>query len=97
LRHDLPLLTVPRLPPPGRQGYIPNMNERVKHIADQARQLTQEELAELMDTLADMAEEDSGPIDPALAAECERRWEAYEHGEVKSYSWEEVKAQLRKL
>jgi putative addiction module component (TIGR02574 family) len=84
------------LPPPAQRLYIPYMNERVKHIAEQARKLTQQELAELMDALADMAEEDPGEIDPELLEECDRRWEAYERGEVKTYSWEEVKARIWK-
>ncbi len=73
------------------------MNERVRHIAEQAQQLTPEELAELLDTLADMAGAQDYEIDPELLEECERRWQAYERGEMKSYTWEEVKAQLRKL
>lgn len=71
------------------------MNERVRQIAEQARLLTPEEQAELLDVLADMV--DTYEIDPELLEECERRWQAYERGEMKSYTWEEVKAQLRKL
>ena len=72
------------------------MNERVRHIAEQARQLTPEELAELLDALADMAGAQDYEIDPELLEECERRWQAYERGEMKSYSWEEVKARIWK-
>jgi putative addiction module component (TIGR02574 family) len=73
------------------------MNERVKHIAEQARKLTPEEQADLLGVLTDMVEGEAYEIDPELLEECERRWEAYERGEVKAYTWEEVKAQLRKL
>jgi putative addiction module component (TIGR02574 family) len=72
------------------------MNERVKHIADQARQLTPDERADLLGILSDMVEREAYEIDPELLEECERRWEAYEHGEVKAYTWEEVKARIWK-
>jgi hypothetical protein len=42
--------------------------------------------------MADQAQDHD--IDPALLEERKRRWEAYERGEIKSYSWEEVRAQL---
>ena len=72
------------------------MNERVKHIAEQARQLTPEEQADLLGILTDMVEGETNKIDPELLEECERRWEAYERGEMKAYTWEEVKARIRK-
>ena len=72
------------------------MNERVKHIAEQARQLTPDERADLLGILSDMVEGEAYEIDPELLEECERRWEAYERGEVKAYTWEEVKARIWK-
>jgi len=73
------------------------MNERVKQIAEQARQLTGEEQAELVDELLAMMHEPSPEWEKAWADEAERRWQAFKRGEMKSYSWEEVKEQLRKL
>jgi putative addiction module component (TIGR02574 family) len=73
------------------------MNERVKQIADQARQLTADEQAEPVDELLAMMHEPSLEWEKAWAEEAERRWKAYERGEMKSYSWKEVKDQLRKL
>jgi putative addiction module component (TIGR02574 family) len=73
------------------------MNERLRHIAEQVRQLTPDEQAELFDTLAGLVEPEAYEVDPELLEECERRWQAYERGEMKAYTWEEVKAQLRKL
>jgi putative addiction module component (TIGR02574 family) len=72
------------------------MNERVRHIADQARKLTPEERAELLDALSEMVEDEVFEPSAELLEECERRWQAYERGEVKSYSWEEVRARIWK-
>ncbi len=76
------------------------MNERLKHIADQARQLTPEEQAELMNQL-DAMRQDQHEMDPMyraeLLAECERRWKRYKSGESKFYSWEEIRAELDTL
>lgn len=73
------------------------MNERVKKLTEEARRLTTEEQAELLDALAAMVHADDREIDPALLEECERRWERYKRGETRLYTWEEVKEQLRKL
>jgi putative addiction module component (TIGR02574 family) len=72
------------------------MNDRVKQLFDQAQQLSPEEQAELLDLLLAVAPEPGPAWEKAWAEECERRWQAYQRGDVKSYSWEEVKAQLRK-
>jgi putative addiction module component (TIGR02574 family) len=72
------------------------MNERVRHIARQARNLTPDERADLLGLLSDMVEGEAYEIGPELLEECERRWEAYERGEVKAYAWEEVKARIWK-
>ncbi|MGO9173316.1 MAG: addiction module protein [Rhodomicrobium sp.] len=69
----------------------------MKKLTEEARRLTPEEQAELLDALTAMVHADDHEIDPALLEECERRWQAYRRGEMKSYSWEEVKAELRKL
>jgi putative addiction module component (TIGR02574 family) len=73
------------------------MNERVRQIADQARRLSPDEQAELVDELlAMMRGEPQLVVDKALLEECERRWQVYKRGEMKSYSWEEVKARVWK-
>jgi putative addiction module component (TIGR02574 family) len=74
------------------------MNERVKQIADQARRLSPDEQAELVDELLAMMHAEPEPVmDKALLEECERRWQAYKRGETRLYTWEEVRARLRKL
>ena len=79
-----------------RKAHIHLMNERVKKLTDEARRLTPEEQAELLDALAAMVHAEDQEIDPALLEECERRWERYKRGETKSYTWEEVKARIWK-
>lgn len=86
-------MTLPTAP---RGAHSDCMNERVKKLTEEARQLTPEEQAELLDALTAMLHEDDHEIDPALLEECERRWERYKRGETKSYSWEEVKARIWK-
>jgi len=86
------------LPIAHRRAHNRIMNERVKQIADQARRLSADEQVELMDELLAMMHDGPAPVlDKALLEECERRWDAYKRGETKSYTWDEVKAQLRKL
>ncbi len=87
---------LPRLPNPARLAHNADMNERVKHLAEQARGLSPDEQAELLGILADMVDAEVYEVDPALLEECERRWQAYERGEMKSYTWEEVKARIWK-
>jgi putative addiction module component (TIGR02574 family) len=72
------------------------MNDRVRQLYDQAQQLSPEEQAELLEVLIASAPEPTAGWDKAWAEECERRWQAHERGETKSFSWEEVKAQFRK-
>jgi putative addiction module component (TIGR02574 family) len=68
------------------------MNERVRLLSEEAAKLTPEERLELVErinlTLLDRQEE----IDGAWDKEVERRMEAYRRGEMKSYTWEEIKA-----
>jgi putative addiction module component (TIGR02574 family) len=71
------------------------MNDRVKQLFDQAQQLSPEERAELLDLLLGASAKAPG-WEAAWAHEAERRWRTYKNGNTKSYSWDEVKAQLRK-
>ncbi len=72
------------------------MNGRVKNLMEEARQLTQEEQAELLDALTAMWHPADHEIDPALLEECERRCERHKRGETRLYTREEVKARIWK-
>lgn len=71
------------------------MNQRVKDLSAQARKLPPEELAELVDELLVALHEVDPDWDKAWGEEAQRRLEAYERGETKAYSLEEVMGQLR--
>ena len=58
------------------------MNNRVKHLADQARRLTPEEQADLLDLLLAMMHETPDAIDKAWEEEIQRRVEEIDRGEV---------------
>jgi putative addiction module component (TIGR02574 family) len=73
------------------------MSEKVKQLVEEARRLSPEEQADLLDALLVLAHTPSPEWEKAWSEECERRWEAYVRGEEKLYTWEEVKAQLSKL
>jgi putative addiction module component (TIGR02574 family) len=72
------------------------MNDRVKQLFDQAQQLSPEEQAQLLDMLLTKNFTQDVTWDSAWAEEAERRWRAYKSGETKTYSWDEVKNQLRR-
>jgi putative addiction module component (TIGR02574 family) len=72
------------------------MNDRVKRLAEEARQLAPDERADLIDELLTMAPEPMPGWDQAWSEEADRRWRAFAEGEAKSYSWEEVKTQLKR-
>jgi putative addiction module component (TIGR02574 family) len=65
------------------------MNARVKHLAEEAAKLTPEERVELIERI----HLSLGPPDAedAWDAEAHRRFEAYDRGELKTYSWDEIK------
>ena len=77
---------------PPRRAHISFMNERIRLLSEEAAKLTPEERLELVErinlTLLDRQEE----IDGAWDKEVERRMEAYRRGEMKSYTWEEIRA-----
>ncbi len=72
------------------------MNDRVKQLFAQAQQLSPEEQAELLDMLLAIAPDQPVGWEKAWAEEAERRWQAYQCGEMKSALWEEVKARRSK-
>ncbi len=73
------------------------MNERVKRLTEEIRQLPREEQAELFDELLVLTSRETDPeIDKAWADEAERRIDARDRGETKSISHDEVMARLQK-
>ncbi len=70
------------------------MNQRVKDLTAEARKLSPDELAELVDELL-VALHDADPgWNKAWAEEAERRMEAYRRGKMEAYSLDEVLADL---
>jgi acyl-CoA reductase-like NAD-dependent aldehyde dehydrogenase len=51
------------------------MNERVKKLAGEARQLSPRERAELLNALTAMVQEDKYDKDAVAVAECRQHWE----------------------
>ena len=51
------------------------MNDRVKKLAEEARRLSPQERAELLDALTAMVREDEYDSDAAAVAECQHRWD----------------------
>ncbi|MDX2288856.1 MAG: addiction module protein [Hyphomicrobiaceae bacterium] len=76
------------------------MNQRVKAIVEEARKLSSDERADLVERLqqefaADISDGTPEEIEAAWAAEVERRIAAAERGETVSIPAEEVMAELR--
>ncbi|MBC8051357.1 MAG: addiction module protein [Chitinophagales bacterium] len=68
------------------------MNDRVRHLTKEAAKLTPEEQAELIDALLALGHEPTPEWEKAWAEEAERRLAAYDRGETKGVSWEDIKA-----
>jgi hypothetical protein len=71
------------------------MNERVKHIVDQARQLTPEERADLCDLLLVMMHAAPADLGDGWEEEIERRLEEADRGEVVLQDFDEAMNALR--
>jgi putative addiction module component (TIGR02574 family) len=70
------------------------MNERVKKISEQIRQLSPEEQADLLDEM--LAHQIPAPeIEKAWTEEAERRLRALEQGETQAEPLEDVMARLK--
>ena len=67
------------------------MNERVKILSDEAAKLTPEERVELMERISLTLLDHQSEIEEAWDREAERRFAAYDRGEIETFSWEEVK------
>ena len=68
------------------------MNERVRILSEEAAKLTPEERVELVERINLTLLDRQAEIDDAWDREAARRMEAYRRGEMKSHSWEEIKA-----
>jgi len=71
------------------------MNERVKHIAEQARQLTPEERADLCDLLLVMMHAAPPGLSENWEEEIERRVAEIDRGEVVLQDFDEAMRDLR--
>jgi putative addiction module component (TIGR02574 family) len=73
------------------------MSPSVQSILQQAMSLPPDQRLELLDALdAVTAAEAPLTLDQDWIDELDRRWAAYESGESKVYTWEEVKAEARR-
>jgi len=73
------------------------MSPNVQSILQQAMSLPPDERLELLEALdAATAAESPFTLDQAWIDELDRRWAAYESGESKVYTWEEVRAEARR-
>jgi putative addiction module component (TIGR02574 family) len=70
----------------------PAVVAEVEAILERAKKLPPDAITMLADRLAP-----SFPADPELQAELQRRWDAFEKGQDKTYSHEEVMSALRKV
>jgi hypothetical protein len=72
------------------------MNERVKRLTDEIRNLPPEDQAELLDELLVLTHREPDPeIEKAWAAEIEKRISAVERGEVELFDADEVLTEAR--
>lgn len=69
------------------------MNSRVKHLTEEAAKLTPQERVELVDRINPTLWDHQAEVDAAWDEEIKRRMDAYDRGETKTYSWEEIKAE----
>ena len=72
------------------------MNQQVKQLIADARKLSAEEQAELIDALLVSFHEPSEAWKESWTAEADRRWARYLAGDERSYDAEAVMAQARK-
>ncbi len=68
------------------------MNERVKILSEEAAKLTPDERVELVELIDLTLVDRQAEIDDAWDKVAARRFEAYDRGEMETFSWEEIKA-----
>jgi putative addiction module component (TIGR02574 family) len=67
------------------------MTERVKVLCEEAAKLTPEEQADLVERINLMLASHDGQIEEAWNREAADRFAAYDRGEMRALTWEEVK------
>lgn len=67
------------------------MKERVKHLSEEAAKLAPEERIELVERIDLSLLPDDDGVSDAWDREAADRFDAYDRGEMRSVSWEEVK------
>jgi putative addiction module component (TIGR02574 family) len=72
------------------------MNAKIKALSEQARQLTPEERAELVEDILQSLDSTDPEIDRLWAIEARDRLDAYRRGEIEAVTLEEVLASLSK-
>jgi putative addiction module component (TIGR02574 family) len=73
------------------------MSEKVEKVLQAALELTREERSDFLGAFQSALVQEGGipPLDDEWLAEIERRSQAYERGEMKTYSWAEVRDSVR--
>ena len=71
------------------------MSDAAKTLSAQARKLTPEERVELVDDLLSSLHESDQEMDRLWVEEAQDRWAAFQRGEIKALSLEEVLAKYR--
>lgn len=71
------------------------MNQRVDALAKAASLLKPEDRLKLIDRILESVHPTTPEVDKAWLSEAERRWAAYERGEIETYDADEVIAELR--
>lgn len=72
------------------------MNDRVRHLSQEARRLPPAERAQLIENLLASLDEPDARIDAAWAEEAERRLQLVDGGEMPTRDAAEVMAELRR-
>ncbi len=80
------------MPNRAADAHIEAMNDRVRHLTEEAAKLTPEEQAELIDALLAFSHAPSPEWEKAWADEADRRLAAYDRGETQGVAWEDIKA-----
>lgn len=73
------------------------MSATLKQIEDQARALTSEERARLVESLLESLHSPMAEIETAWADEIERRVAAFDRGEIPAYPAEDVFAEAHRI
>ena len=72
------------------------MNQHIKRLADEARKLSPDERAELVDEILAGLHDQDGAWEKAWAEEADRRWAQYKSGAITSHDADAVLADVAK-